>query len=318
MAGHSSKKVIFAALAGNSLIAITKATAAAYTGSSAMLSEAIHSAVDTGNQGLLLYGLKRAAKPADERHPFGYGHEIYFWAFVVAILIFAVGAGVSMYEGILKIIEPHPITNAYINYIVLGVAIVFESGALYVAVKEFDKVRGRAGYLKAVQVSKDPSMFTVLLEDAAALVGLVFAMIGIALAQILDQPVWDGIASVAIGCVLALAAIVLAYETKALLIGEAADPAVVEDIRKIVSQDKRVARVNEILTSHFGPQDALVNLSLDFRNDISAGQLEVAISDFEGRIKEAHPVVGRVFIEVQDWLAHQQAETARNNNGEHS
>ena len=249
MAGHSSKKVIYAALAGNSLIAVTKFTAAAYTGSSAMLSEAIHSAVDTGNQGLLLYGLKRASRPADERHPFGYGQEIYFWAFVVAILIFAVGAGVSIYEGILKIIEPHPITNAYINYIVLGVAIVFESGALYVAVKEFDKVRGRAGYLKAVQVSKDPSLFTVLLEDTAALAGLVFAMVGIALSQALDQPVWDGIASVAIGCVLALAAFVLAYETKALLIGEAADPKVVEDIRAIVTEDKRVAGVNEILTS---------------------------------------------------------------------
>jgi cation diffusion facilitator family transporter len=228
MAGHASPlKVILAALIGNSLIAVTKFAAAAFTGSSAMFSEAIHSCVDTGNQALLLYGLKRAKRPADARHPFGYGRELYFWAFVVAILLFSIGAGFSIYEGLEKIKHPEPIADAYVNYIVLGLAIVFESVSWWVAVKEFNLTRGRRGYLEAVQVSKDPSIFTVLLEDTAALLGLFVALVGIALSEILAMPVFDGVASVVIGGILALAAIVLAYETKALLIGEGADPEVV-------------------------------------------------------------------------------------------
>lgn len=309
MAGHSSKRVIFAALAGNSLIAVTKFAAAVYTGSSAMLSEAIHSVVDSGNQGLLLYGLKRAQQPADQRHPLGYGREVYFWAFVVAILIFAVGAGVSMYEGVLKIIDPHPVTNAYVNYIVLGLAIVFEAGSFYVAVVEFNKTKGEMGYLKAIRRSKDPSMFTVLLEDSAAMAGLVVAFVGIVLAQLLNQPVWDGIASVVIGCILALAAMVLAAETKGLLIGEGADPAVIASIRELADADARVLRINEVITNHFGPEDILVNISLDFADDLNAGQVELAISDLETQIKKSHKEIGRVFIEAQDWLAHHRAKT---------
>ena len=306
MAGHSSKKVIFAALAGNGLIAITKFAAAAYTGSSAMLSEAIHSLVDTGNQGLLLYGMKRAKRPADAAHPFGYGREIYFWAFVVAILIFAVGAGVSMYEGYHKIKDPHPVTNAFVNYIVLGLAIVFEAAVFIVAIKEFGKYKGKRGYLEAVKVSKDPGMFTVLLEDAAAMAGLVVALGGIFLAQVLEQPVWDGIASMVIGGILALAAIVLAVETKGLLIGEGADPAVVAGVRKIVAADPRIERINEVLTTHLGPDDVLLNLSLDFRDRISAGDVELAISDLEQRIKEDYPAAKRIFIEAQSWRAHER------------
>lgn len=220
-----SKKVIIAALVGNALIAVTKFGAAAFTGSSAMFSEGIHSAVDTGNQTLLLYGLKRAARPADKRHPFGYGREIYFWAFVVAILIFAVGAGVSFYEGVHKLSDPHPLENAYVNYIVLGLAMIFEAVAWWVAFKEFKAGKGKYGYLQAIQVSKDPSIFTVLLEDTAAMLGLIVAFVGILLGQLLDIPELDGVASMVIGLILALAAIVLAYETKGLLIGEGADPA---------------------------------------------------------------------------------------------
>ena len=194
MAG-GSKKVIYAALAGNSLIAVTKFVAAGLTGSSAMLSEAVHSVVDTGNQGLLRYGLARSRRPADEEHPFGHGPELYFWAFVVAILIFGLGAGISFYEGLAKISDPHPITNPVINYVVLAVAIVFELGAWLVAFREFRKVQGRATLLTAVRRSKDPALFTVLFEDTAAMLGLLFALAGIALADWLDMPWLDGAAS---------------------------------------------------------------------------------------------------------------------------
>ena len=305
MAGHASQlKVILAALIGNSLIAVTKFGAAAFTGSAAMFSEAIHSSVDTGNQALLLYGLKRAQRPADARYPFGYGREIYFWAFVVAILLFAIGAGVSIYEGIEKIKHPEPVANAYVNYIVLCLAIFFEGISWYVAVKEFNLTRGRRGYLEAVHVSKDPAIFTVLLEDTAALLGLMVALVGIALAEILDMPVLDGVASLVIGGLLALAAVMLAYETKALLIGEAADPEVVAGLRKIADQDERILRINEALTTHLGPHDVLANLSLDFADELSAAEVEGAISEMERRIKEQYPQIRRVFIEAQSWLAH--------------
>jgi len=309
MAGHSSSlKVILAALIGNSLIAVTKFAAAAFTGSSAMFSEAIHSLVDTSNQALLLFGLKRAKRPADERHPFGYGREIYFWAFVVAILLFALGAGVSIYEGIEKIKDPHPVTDAYVNYIVLGLAIVFEAVVWCVAVKEFNRTRGRRGYLEAVQVSKDPAIFTVLLEDTAALTGLVVALAGIAAADYFDMPMLDGVASLAIGAVLALTAVLLAYETKGLLIGEGADPEVVAGVRLIIDDDDKIIRINEVLTTHLGPNDVLVNLSIDFRDDLSAGEVEAAISDMERRVKNEYPSVRRIFIEAQSWLGHQRAQ----------
>jgi cation diffusion facilitator family transporter len=304
MAAQGSKKVIIAALVGNSLIAVTKFGAAAFTGSSAMFSEGIHSAVDTGNQALLLYGLRRAARPADEAHPFGYGREIYFWAFVVAILIFAVGAGVSFYEGVHKLSDPDPLENVYVNYIVLGLAMIFEAVAWYVAFKEFKAGKGKYGYLQAIQVSKDPSIFTVLLEDTAAMLGLIVAFVGILLGQVLGIPEMDGIASMVIGVILALAAIVLAYETKGLLIGEGADPQVAARLKSIVASHRAVFRVNELLTIHQGPQDLLVTASLDFRPNLSADDIETAISELEQRMKQADPVVRRVFIEAQSWRAH--------------
>ena len=199
MASHGSKTVIYAALAGNGLIAITKFAAASITGSSAMFSEAIHSLVDTGNQGLLLFGIKRSGRPADDAHPFGYSGELYFWAFMVAILIFGLGAGISIYEGVQKILHPHPLNDPLINYIVLALAMVFEGFALAIAVREFRKTKGQRGWLEAVRVSKDPTVFTVLFEDTAAMAGLVVAFVGIFLAQQLDLPVLDGVASVLIG-----------------------------------------------------------------------------------------------------------------------
>ncbi len=303
MAG-SSKKAIYAALVGNSLIAVTKFGAAAYTGSSAMLSEAIHSLVDSGNQLLLLYGLKKSSRPADDRHPFGYGMELYFWAFVVAIIIFAIGAGVSIYEGIQKLIHPHPVTNVFVNYIVLGAAIVFEAAACTVAFKEFNRARGDMPFFEAVRKSKDPALFTVLFEDSAAMLGLLVALAGIGLGQALDLPILDGAASVVIGLILALTAMLLAYECKSLLIGEAADPDVVSGIGELARSTPGISRINELRTMHLGPQDILLNISLDFADHMSSAQVEEAISTLEQRIKAEHTDVKRIFIEAQSVRRH--------------
>ncbi|KZK80275.1 Ferrous-iron efflux pump FieF [Pseudovibrio sp. W64] len=308
MAAHGSKKVIFAALAGNTLISITKFAAAAYTGSAAMLSEGIHSLVDTGNQGLLLLGMKRAEKPADEKHPFGYGSEIYFWAFVVAIMIFAVGAGISLYEGIQKILNPHPIESALIAYIVLGLAIIFEGWAWMVAYKEFKKTKGKRPFLAAVRDSKDPTVFTVLFEDTAAMLGLLVAFAGIYGAQALGIAWLDGAASVVIGLILAGTAFVLALETKGLLIGESASDELVASVREILQAPAAVKGVNEIRTLHLGPNDVLLAASLDFEDALTAGAVEEVIFSLEDTIKRAQPLIGRVFLEVQAARDHQILE----------
>jgi cation diffusion facilitator family transporter len=313
VADHSSLKVIYAALAGNFLIAITKFGAAAYTGSSAMLSEAIHSMVDTGNQLLMLYGLRRAKRPADVHHPFGYGMELYFWTFVVAILIFAIGGSISVYEGISKLSTPHPVENAYINYTVLGFAMVFEAAAWWVAFKEFRSSKGELGYLEAVRRSKDPTIFTVLFEDTAAMLGLVVAMIGIYLADTLNMPILDGVASIVIGVILGLTAVLLAYESKGLLIGEGARGAVVDGIRAIIDSDDRIEHINEVLTMHMGPRDVLLNLSIDFDSAQDADTVQRAISELEARVKEEFPIVTRIFIEAQSQAGHNAAKRAAGN-----
>ena len=295
----SSKKVIYAALAGNALIAITKFVAATITGSSAMLSEGIHSLVDTGNQVLLLYGMKRASKPADKQFPFGHGKEIYFWSFVVAILIFAVGAGVSLYQGIHHIQHPQVIQNPMVNYVVLGLAMIFEGAAWYFALTEFTKAKGKWGYIEAVQRGKDPTMFVVLFEDSAAMLGLVVAFLGIWLSQTTGILYFDGIASVIIGLILGGTAIWLAYETKGLLIGESANTRIVEGIRALVQGSDGVEQLNEVLTMHIGPDFILVNLSVDFRDAIAAGDLEPLIAGLDTAIKQQFPTVKRVFIEAE-------------------
>lgn len=298
MAG-SSKKVIYAALAGNSLIAISKFYAASVTNSSAMLSEGIHSLVDTGNQFLLLYGLKRAQKPADEMFPFGHGKEVYFWSFVVAILIFAVGAGVSIYEGIHRVMAPEPIADIYINYIVLGLAIVFEGAAWLFAVNEFKKQKGNEGYIAAVQRAKDPSIFVVLFEDSAALLGLLVALTALAIGQWTNNIYLDGVASIIIGLVLAGTATWLAYETKSLLIGERANSSVINGIRAIIQQTEYVTNVNEIATIHMGPNFVLVNVSLDMADQIPSEKVKQSITNMTNQIKQAYPIVKRVFIELE-------------------
>lgn len=306
MAGHGSKKVIYAALVGNSLIAVTKFAAAAYTGSSAMLSEGIHSLVDTGNQGLLLYGLKKSKQPADQRHPFGYGAELYFWSFVVAILIFAVGSGVSIYEGIQKVLHPHPVSSPYVAYIVLSLAMAFEAVAWWIAYKEFDQLRGKKSIMAAVRDSKDPTVFTVLFEDSAAMLGLVVAFLGLLGVQYLGLAWLDGAASITIGIILAATAALLAYETKGLLIGEGAAPEVLAKIEAIIGATPAINNLNEIRTLHRGPQDVLLALSVDFIDEVTAGTVEETIYSLERTIKMEMPEVTRLFIEVQAKEHHEE------------
>jgi len=294
-----SKLVIIAALIGNALISVTKFVAAAITGSSAMMSEGIHSLVDTGNQVLLLYGMKRAAKPPDADFPFGYGKEIYFWSFIVAILIFALGGGISIYEGVQHIQHPEPISNPLINYIVLGLAMVFEGAAWYFAFREFNRVKGRWGYLEAIQRAKDPSIFVVLFEDSAAMLGLIVAFVGVWLTQATGILVFDGIASVIIGFILVGTAIWLAYETKGLLIGESANQSVIRGIRSALETKSNIQHVNEILTMHMGPDFILANISVDFADNIKAQQVEEDIAAIDRVIKQTYPQIKRVFIEAE-------------------
>ncbi len=268
-----------------------------------MLSEGIHSVVDTGNQGLLLHGLNRAKQPPSEDFPFGHGKEIYFWSFVVAILIFAVGAGVSIYEGIKHILHPEFIQSPIINYIVLGLAMVFEGVAWTVALKEFAKVKGQLRYVEAVRRGKDPTMFVVLFEDSAAMLGLVVAFLGVLLSQLTGIAWFDGLASVIIGLILGATAIWLAYETKGLLIGEAADRDVVMGIRELVASSKDVSKVNEVLTMHMGPEFVLVNISVEYRDGLETGELERAIAELDRTVKAGYPAVKRVFIEAESAAA---------------
>ena len=294
-----SKKVIYAALAGNTLIALTKFTAAFVTGSSAMLSEGIHSLVDTGNQVLLLHGLKQAKKPADERFPFGHGKEIYFWSFIVAILIFALGGGISIYEGIRHLQHPEPMSQVYINYIVLGLAMLFEGAAWFFAWKEFTRTKGKWGYIEAIQRGKDPSLFVVLFEDSAAMLGLLVALLGVGLSQATGILYFDGAASIIIGLILLGTAVWLAYETKGLLIGESANLDVVHGIKTILQAFPQVEHLNEVLTMHMGPDYILVNISVDFRDDIPTGEMENVIADIDRAIKQQFPLVKRIFIEAE-------------------
>ncbi len=305
---HESKTTIFAALAGNLAIAVTKFAAAWWTGSSAMLSEAIHSLVDTGNQLLMLYGLRQSARPATPEHPFGHGLELYFWTFVVAILIFGLGAGVSILEGVDKIRHPHDVDAPWVNFAVLGASALFEGTTWLIALRAFRRQSKNDDVLEAVQLSKDPTIFTVLIEDSAALSGLAIAAAGLAGAQLWGLPWLDGAASVLIGLLLAGTATFLARECKGLMMGEAADPATRAGLRRIAAANTGVVGVNEVLTMHFGPTDVLALLSLDFENALSAGDVETAVGSIERQIKREFPVVRRIFVEAQSREGHLQAQ----------
>lgn len=296
----SSKKVIYAALVANAIIAVIKFAAAFITGSSAMFSEGIHTTVDTGNQLLLLLGIKKAQKPADANHPFGYGKEIYFWSFIVAIMVFAVGAGVSIYEGIHSVMDPHPIENVMLNYGVLGFAVIATGIAWYFALKEFNQIKGKRGVFETVHKEKNPTTFVVLFEDSAALAGLFVALAGIGLSQWTGNPIYDGIASICIGIILGTTATWLAYETKGLLIGESADKKIITGIKNIASRHKAIKTINEALTIHMGPEYVLATLSVDFEDSLTASLIEDDINEITGEIKQSYPTVKRVFVEAEN------------------
>jgi cation diffusion facilitator family transporter len=300
MAGHGgSKKVIYAALAGNLAIALTKFGAAFFTGSSAMLSEGVHSLVDTGNGGLLLYGMHRAARPADRTHPLGHARELYFWSFIVALLVFALGAGVSFYEGVVHIMAPEPVANAEVTYIVLGLSFLFEGSSWWVALKAFRQQKGKEGWLQAVQSSKDPSVYTVLFEDSAALLGLIVAFAGILAAELLEIPEFDGAASIGIGLILGATAIFLARESKGLLIGEPASLEVQRQVLAIAQQDPAVQRANGVLTVHMGPTEIVAGLSIEFEDRLTAPEIEACVERLEAKLKKEMPQITRLFVKPQ-------------------
>jgi cation diffusion facilitator family transporter len=295
--------VVYAALAGNLLIAASKLTAAFFTGSSAMLSEGVHSVVDSGNQVLMLYGMRRAKRPADELHPFGHGKEIYFWSFVVALLLFSAGAGVSIYEGVHHLRHPEPMENVLVSYAVLGLATLFEGGSWTIAFAELRAKLSKHGILEAVERAKDPSSFVVLLEDSAALAGIAVAFAGVGLAHLTGNPAFDGIASLLIGGILAATAFLLARETKGLLIGESANREVVAGIRRIVQRHAEVQKVNEILTMHMGPDFILANVSIDIGCEVPRAKAHAVMDRIDRDVKASDPRIKRVFIESQNECA---------------
>ncbi len=293
------RKVLYAALGGDLVIACIKFAAAGLTGSSAMLSEGVHSLVDSTNELLLLYGTHRANKPPDSSHPFGHGRELYFWSFIVALLVLGLGAGMALYEGITHLLNPTPMKRVFMNYVVLAGSFLCESASWWVAFKTFREAKGDQGYFAAFLASKDPSTFIVLFEDSAAILGLVAAGTGIALAQILNAPAIDGLASITIGLLLAVSSILLARETKGLLIGEAAHPRVRDSILRIARNDPDVCGVNGVLTVQMGPNQILAALSAEFQDGLNTGQIERCVARIETAIKQAHPNVRTLFVKPQ-------------------
>ncbi len=291
-----SRLAIYAAIAGNMAIAITKFIAAAITGSSAMLSEAIHSVVDTGNGWLMLLGVRKSQKPPDSDHPFGHGHELYFWTLIVGVLVFAVGGGMSTYEGIMHILHPSRPENAVWSYSVLGIAAVFEGTTWLFGWKAFSAERGRKGVLQAIHESKDPSSFTVLLEDSAALLGLVFAFLGIFLGSQFGLPYLDGVASVVIGLLLCSVSVLMVYESKGLLIGEALERECLRAIHKLIEADAVVERVQHLHSMYLGPHEVLLTIELRFRSEIPMHEVRRGIHRLKDAIKSQHPDVSRIFF----------------------
>lgn len=300
MAGKSKKPIaVYGAMAANFFIAVTKFVAAAFTGSSAMLSEGIHSIVDTGNQSLLLLGTHLSEKPADENHPFGHGKELYFWGLVVAIILFGLGGGMSIYEGITHLQHPSERGDPLWNYVVLGIAFVAEGISFTIAMREFLHAKGNEPFLKAIHTSKDPSIFVVLFEDFAALCGLIIAVLGIFLAETYGNPTYDGVASILIGILLGSIAIFLAYESRQLLLGESASQDTVQGILVLAQGEPHVKAVKKPYTMHFGPDEILLNLSVQFSEGLSGKALVQAVDDLEKNIQNEYPTVKHVFIEAE-------------------
>jgi cation diffusion facilitator family transporter len=292
-------RTLLIAFAANLGIAASKFVAAMITGSSAMLTEGVHSVVDSANQLLLIWGRRQSRKPADRQHPFGYGRELYFWSFVVAVLVFALGAGVSVYEGVVHIMAPEPAVSPLVAYAVLLFAFLLEGGSTFAAFRDFRAAKGTLGWFEAVRQSKDPPAFIVLLENGAAMAGILAAALGLALAQLTGNPVFDGAASIVIGLILGLTAAFLAIESKALLIGEAADPALIESIRAAASRKSGIVGVGHVLTVHGAPDQVTVLMSADFDDAITAGDVERIIAEIEAEVEMLWPTVKRLYIRPQ-------------------
>ncbi len=295
----TSKKAIYGAVIANVAIAISKFVAAFFTGSSTMLSEGIHSLVDTGNGALLLLGIKKSKKPADEDHPFGYGNEVYFWSFVVAVLIFALGGGIALYEGIEHILHPKEVKDGIWNYVVLVSAIIFEGTSLIIALKEFNKTRDGASFFKALTDTKDSSTAAVVIEDSAAVAGLVLALLSLIAGQVTGIVYFDGIGSVLIGLLLLSVSTFFALECKSLLIGEGLPGKEIQKIQNILSEDKNVVAYKKPLSLFFGPEEVLVNLNVNFKDGLVSDEIEKVVDRLENKIKKEIPSVNRIYIEAE-------------------
>lgn len=302
MSKGTSTVSIYGALASNVGIALTKFIAAAYTGSSAMFSEAIHSLVDSGNSLLLLLGIKLSKRPADKIHPFGYGKEIYFWSLIVAISLFGIGGGMSILEGLEHIQHPTKPSNSFINYIILGVSLVFEGISWSIAYREIKKATsGKSGFTKAIRSSKDPSVFAVLLEDTAAMLGLLVAFLSTLLVDITQNSVIDGYASVIIGLILTASSVILAIESRGLLIGESASPELLDDVFKIIQSDESVETSGLPITMHLGPVEILLAVGIDFKDNLKSDDVALAIDRIEKSIRQSYPEIKRIFIEAKSF-----------------
>jgi cation diffusion facilitator family transporter len=288
--------VLYGALAANLGIGVAKFVAAGISGSSSMLTEGVHSCVDSGNQILMLYGQKRAKQPPDREHPFGYGREVYFWSFVVAILIFAVGAGVSVYEGYQHIREPEKLGSATLNYVVLGISALLEGSSWTIAVREFGKAKGKGSWWRAIHRSKDPSGFIVLFEDSAALIGLAIAAVGVWASHQFNDPRIDGVASILIGLLLGVVATLLARESKGLLIGERAEPELVARVHTLIDAHPAITAVNHVRTIHTAPDSVFVAISADFVDTVTMGEGETIIADIESHLRDEMPMLSSIYI----------------------
>lgn len=293
---------VYGAIAANAIIAVIKFIAAYITGSSAMVSEGIHSVVDTGNQLLLLLGIHKSKKPADEMHPFGHGKDLYFWGLVVAMLLFGIGGGMSIYEGISHLRHPSELSDPTWSYVVLALAFVIEAIVLVIAVRELlrQKPKG-ANWWQAMRASKDPAIYVVVAEDAAALAGVMVAAGGIFLGHWLNNPLWDGAASIVIGVILAVVAVFLAYESKGLLLGESADPVIVRAVKALAEGDAAVRAVQSPLTMHFGPHNVLLTMAVEFKPHLTGAELVAGVDRLQAGIKKKFPQVTRIFIEADSF-----------------
>jgi cation diffusion facilitator family transporter len=312
---HNNRTLLIA-FGANLGIAASKFIAAAITGSSAMLTEGVHSVVDSTNQLLLMWGRRQSRKPPDKYHPFGYGRELYFWSFVVAVLVFALGAGVSVYEGIIHILEPEEAVSPIIAYAVLLVAFLLEGWSTLEAFREFRAAKGEAGWWEAIRRSKDPPAFIVLLENGAAMAGIIAAAVGVFLSQVTDNPFFDGAASVVIGIILGFTALLLARESKGLLIGEAADPDLVDGLRELACGKAGVVGVGHVLTVHSSPDQVTVMINVDFRDDMLAGDVERIVHETELEARGRWPQVRRLFIRPMHGAANERKRPAEGTNAQ--